>query len=130
MPGTMKTFQLFTAIDNPVPVLIFTVSLPEASNLEEAIRKGDWWADPATPAQQWHLSGVARYDVSATPPASMAAATASKKLYIHTGPTTQAYLIPADQVDEVDAAAEAGGFYTLPSGQRVNWDLVTSYSFA
>jgi hypothetical protein len=133
VPTVTKTFQLFTAIDNPIPALIFTVSGSETANLEFAIRNGEWWNDPANPGTQWHLAGVARYD-AATTTSSMAATatTAAKKLYIRvTGSdTAMAFLIPADQVSAVDEAAQAGGFSTLPSGQRVNWDLVTSYSFA
>lgn len=60
-----KTYQLFTAIDNPVPVLIFSsLSIQDAASLEDAIRKGDWWPDPVNPQITWHLTGIARYDVS------------------------------------------------------------------
>lgn len=63
--ATTRTYQLFTAIDNPVPALIFQVtSRAQAQKLELAIRDGDWWQDPANPATMWHLTGIARYDIS------------------------------------------------------------------
>lgn len=132
MPTTTRTYQIFTAIDNPVPVLIFQVpNSTQAQKLELAIREADWWSDPANPATMWHLSGVARYDIATTTTSSMTTATttATKKLVLAVGGTSQTHLIPSDQVDAVDAAAKAGGFSLLPNGFRVNWDLVSTYLF-
>lgn len=128
MPSPSKTFQLFTAIDNPVPVLIFSGLSPADSNvLEDAIRKGDWWVDNASPLTEWHLAGVARYDVSIDSASARAAAT--KRLAISSTSGRQMHLIPTDQVATVDAAAAEGGWSTLPNGFRINWDTVSSYAF-
>ena len=37
--------------------------------------------------------------------------------------------VPTASVAAIDAAAKAGGWYVLPNGCRVNWNLVVLYLF-
>jgi hypothetical protein len=57
--------------------------------------------------------------------------TTTKTLYVYSiaqaSPST--CTVPATSVAAIDAAAQAGGWYTLPNGYRINWDNVSLYLF-
>lgn len=65
MPASTLTFQLYMALDAPAPSLTLQVPTSAMADLEDAIRKGDWWCDPSNPNDQYHLTGIARYVVTA-----------------------------------------------------------------
>jgi hypothetical protein len=65
MPVSTQTFQLYTSLGDPSPCVTIQVPSSAMADLEDAIRKGGWWCDPANPNDQRNFAGISRYVVSA-----------------------------------------------------------------
>lgn len=55
--------------------------------------------------------------------------TTTKTVYIYGAGLANATSCSNVNPATIDAAAQVGGWFTLPNGYRVNWDRVTLYLF-
>lgn len=65
MPAATQTFQLYFSLGSVVPDLTIQVPTAEMDDLQDAIRKGAWWASSTNPNDQRNFAGIARYVVTA-----------------------------------------------------------------